>query len=135
MIRPSPHAKAARTYTSAAVETAGPEALLLLVFDKAIENVATARVALTGIHLNRIEAAHEALTRAQAIVGELQLSLDRERGGGLAGNLHALYDFCLDRLTAANLDKDSRDLETVERILGELRDGFAVAATALKTAS
>jgi len=124
--------RATRGYTSQSVETAGPESLLLLCFDKALDAVAQAQAALGAAGDERIWESHRALTRAQDIVGELQLSLDHDRGGEIASNLHALYGFCLERLTEANLRKDASRLPPVTKVLTELRGAFAEAAATVR---
>ncbi len=126
--------RAAQSYTNQSVGTAGPESLLLLCFDKALDSIAHAEAAMEEGGEDRIWESHKALTKAQDIVSELQLSLDHERGGEIAGNLHALYGFCLERLTEANVRKDPRVLGPVSAVLSELRGAFREAASALKTA-
>jgi flagellar secretion chaperone FliS len=69
--------------------------------------------------------AHDELVRAQAILNELVCSLDHEQGGEVARNLAALYDFCLDRLVRANLDKDPALLGAVRSTLADLADAWS----------
>lgn len=52
----------------------------------------------------------KAIGEACAIVGHLNGSLDHEAGGEIAGNLSALYDFVIQRLTEANLNNDANAL-------------------------
>ncbi len=122
---------AAGLYREAAVTTAGPAQLVALLYDGALAAIGCARRHLDGDRPDP-EAAHRELTRAQDILVELQMSLDHGAGGGISSSLDALYDFCLDRLVAANLAKDTRPLQPVTTVLLELRDawnGAVVAAT------
>lgn len=70
------------------------------------------------------------ISRALAIVGELEAALDRKAAPELAQNLAALYGFSRERLFAANVTMDAKPLRDVVRVLGPLRDAFAQAARA-----
>jgi flagellar protein FliS len=72
-------------------------------------------------------AANRDLTRCQAIVTELQLSLDRNRGGEIAGNLDALYTYCLEQLRLATRDRAPAPLEICRTVLRELREAWSQA--------
>ena len=72
-----------------------------------------------------IELAHKELTRAQDIVTELMLSLDHDNGGEISSSLNAIYEFCLERLTQANLNKDATSLPFVAKSLTDLREAWA----------
>lgn len=108
-------------YRSQAVETAGPAQLVLMLYDGAIAALHRARLAEGAETVNR------ELLKAQDIVEHLQGTLDRTRGGQIAGNLYALYAFCLERLLEANLRKELAALDDVEPVLVDLRDAWATA--------
>ncbi len=113
-------------YQSQAVETASPAKLVLMLFDGALSSITRAEQAMTTGRTDAAwrEAANGELQRAQRIVEELLVSLDVERGGQLAANLATLYDFCLDRLTTANLSKDPAQLPAVRDTLAGLREAW-----------
>ena len=121
-----PIAQVARNYRAAAIKTATPGQLVLMLFDGALRNVATA---LTGFEIEsvgaRIEQINNQLLKAQAIIRELQSSLDLKAGGEFARTMWALYDFMLERLRVANLAKDPEPIRVVERLLGEVRGAWA----------
>ncbi len=121
-------ANAYAAYRSQSVETASPAQLVLMLYNGALAAIVRARFA--DARPDRIEALHRELTRAQAIVTELLVTLDRERGGDIAGNLAALYEFCLERLLDANLAKDLTSLPDVELVLTDLRDTWLEACGA-----
>lgn len=122
-------------YATDAVATAGPAQLVLMLYDGALAAIGRARqAALASERIGAHEAVNRELQRAQDIVTELQVTLDHELGGPIAANLWSLYDFCLDRLVTANVSKDLSDLPPVERVLGELREGWATACAAATTA-
>jgi flagellar secretion chaperone FliS len=62
----------------------------------------------------------KAIGEVCAIVGHLNGSLDHEAGGEIAGNLSALYDYVLQRLTEANLHNDRAALDESLQLLGEI---------------
>lgn len=115
-------------YQAQAVETAGPAQLVLMLYDGALSAVGKATVALSDTSApGRLELAHRELRRAQDIVTELSVTLDRARGGDVAAGLASLYDFCLDRLVTANVRKDPEGLPPVTSVLSQLRDAWAEA--------
>ena len=120
-------------YQVGAVATATPARLVTMLYDAALAAIGRARHQLAQGDAAALDSAHREMTRAQDILLELQLSLDHELGGEIARNLGALYEFCLDRLVRANIDKDPRLLGAVERVIEQLRDGWAAASLAAET--
>jgi flagellar secretion chaperone FliS len=108
-------------YRTAATETAGPAQLVLMLYDGALGRL---QIAATAIADGDIGAAHTSLVGAQAIVDELNLTLDLDRGGQLAGNLRRLYGYCSERLLEANLVKDPAIVVEVAGLLETLRDAW-----------
>jgi flagellar protein FliS len=116
----------AGSYRAAAVSTASPGVLILMLFDGALRFIALAEHGFTLEALpRRNEEVHNNLTKAQSIVRELQVSLDLERGGEFAAQLFALYDFMVDQLLEANVKKEIERIQTVKNFLQDLRDAWA----------
>lgn len=116
----------ARSYKSVAVTTATPGQLVLMLFDGAIRFLATAAHGFQLENLStRNEQIHNNLIKAQKVLRELQCSLDLKAGGEFAKTMYSLYDFMLDQLQRANIEKDAAPIGTVERLLGEIRDAWA----------
>lgn len=117
----------ARTYRANAVLTASPGQLVLMLFDGALRSLALARAAMGRPESDprRIETINQQLLKAQAIIAELQGGLNFQAGGEVAPMLHRLYDYYNRRLQEANLRKQVAPVEEVERMLGELRSGWA----------
>lgn len=103
------------------VENASPHKLIQMLLDGAIEKVQLARG-----YMERGEIARkgETVSWAMAIVDGLRSSLDMSRGGDVAANLDALYDYMLRRLAEANLTNDVSMLDEVVKLLGEIREGW-----------
>jgi flagellar secretion chaperone FliS len=113
-----------QSYLAQSVTTASPAQLVLMLFDGALARIASAEKALRGGTTTECIAAFRDLTRAQAIVTELQVSLDKTRGGEIATNLESLYLYCLEQMRKAATTKDAEPLLIVRKVLGELRDAW-----------
>jgi flagellar protein FliS len=117
----------ARTYQTQSILTASPGQLVLMMYDGALRFMAQARAAfaLPEDRLERIQLINTALLRAQAVIGELRSNLDHRAGGEIAVNLDRLYDYHLRLLQRANLRKEEAPVIEVERLVRNLRDGWA----------
>ncbi len=121
----APHAQ----YRDAATSTAGPAQLVLMVFDALLARVEAAEHALTTGAADT-QHVHTLLTGAQQLVHELTVSLDHDRGGDVAANLASLYAWCTEQLVEANVHKTAAPLVGVARVVGGLREAWAVACVA-----
>lgn len=117
----------ARTYRSNAVLTASPGQLVLMMYDGVLKSLALARDAFEQPpeNMQRIELINRHLLKAQSILSELQGTLNFDAGGEIAKTLHRLYDYHNRRLFEANLKKQVGPVIEVERLVRELRDGWA----------
>lgn len=110
-----------------AVTDASPHRLIRLLLQGALDRIAAAKG-----HLQRGEAGPkgECIGKAIDIIGGLRGALDLERGGEIAENLKAIYDYSELRLLEANLRNDSARLDEVARLLGEIRSAWEEIAPA-----
>lgn len=111
-------------YRTNAVETASPEQLTLMCYDGALRFM---RRAARAIDEGDLADATAATGRAQAIVNELNITLDMDAGGEIAGNLRALYLFVNRHLSEAVTSRESRKVRESMEIIGELRGAWAQA--------
>jgi flagellar protein FliS len=113
------------TYSSVAthggVAAGDPHLLVLMLMDGALERLAMARGCLAA---GDIPSKAALLQRIVAIIGELRLSLDLERGGPLAQNLHELYEYMERQLLRANLENHLGHLDEVAGLLGVIRQAW-----------
>ncbi|MGM0370460.1 MAG: flagellar export chaperone FliS, partial [Bacillota bacterium] len=77
-------------YKKTQVETADQGKLLLMLYDGAIKFSKAAR---KGMEEEDYEMVNNKLNRVQAIITELQTTLDMEKGKEIAENLDMLYDY------------------------------------------
>jgi flagellar protein FliS len=116
----------ARTYQTQAVLTASPGQLVLMLYDAALRFLALAHVALESDKSDwrRFEVINRNIQKAQNILAELKGTLNHEKGGEIAPLLDQLYDYYMRRLNEANFKKDLAPVIEVEKLLGELREGW-----------
>jgi len=104
-------------YTEQMVMTASPAKLIELLLQKAITVIEEAKQLIDAKDYNN---ANTKIVRAQDIVMELNLSLDLEKGGDIAKNLRALYNYMYRTLVEANIKKDKKMLDDVKVLLEDL---------------
>lgn len=118
--------RSAKAYQRVGLETtldsADPHRLVDLLFEGLIQAVVQARGALAR---GDIAVKGEQIGKAVRIIDEgLKPALNLEQGGELARNLRDLYEFCVLRLTHANLRNDDAALADVLRVLEPLAQGW-----------
>jgi len=113
-------------YNQAVVHTTdNKEQILLMLYAGAMRFVRFARL---GIEKKNATIRGENISKVMAILTELDCALDREIGEDLVEKLSGLYHYMMNRLTIANVKNDASALDEVERLLGELKEGFDKAA-------
>src|SRR6266536_4349380 len=101
MIATAPSSSSA-AYQANAVLTATPERLVVMLYDGAARFLAHAERAIAQ---GDMATANMRLQRAEAIIDELDVTLDHS-AGEIAANLSELYRFCRSHLTKARLRRD-----------------------------
>ena len=97
-----------------------------MVLVKLLEGtVSFVQAARAGLDAGNPKIKGENISRAIAIITELDCALDRDMGGNLVENLSGLYRHILKRLTLANLRNDDQVLGEVEGLLRTIKEGFA----------
>jgi len=118
--------KIAKSYKTQSVQTASPGKLVLMLFDGYLRFTAAAIKSFDEPDFSkRNEGINNNLIRAQNIVTELQSSLDMSVPWDLPGTLYRLYDYCLNNLQQANLNKDRDPIDHSDKVINELRDAWA----------
>jgi len=120
----NPYATVKQAYARSSVLTASPGQLVVMLYDGAIRFL---RQSAEHMRAGNREQARERMRRAEAVIDELNWSLDLGYGE-VAQRLRAIYLFSKRQLIRANLDSDPAPIEGVARMLSELREAFAQAA-------
>ena len=103
------------------VADADPHQLISIIFKHILANIAIASGAITR---KEIENKGKCITKAIALVGELQDSLDMDQGGEISSGLFELYDYIIRCLLQANLDNDCEKLDEVKTLITEIKEGW-----------
>lgn len=111
-------------YFKSKVMTADRGQLLLMLYDGAIR---FNDQAIKLLEENKKVQALAPMGRSLAIVQELQNMLDNTKAPELCDNLERLYVFIQDQIINAQLNGDTKALESVDGVLKELRSGWAEA--------
>jgi flagellar secretion chaperone FliS len=121
-----PGLRAASAYRTIGVQSsvdgANPHGLVVLLFDGLLQAVRAARGAMQR---GEVAQKGQQIMRAVRFLDEgLKGGLDKARGGELAERLGALYDYCIGRLTLANLRNDASLLEEVLTLIAPLAQAW-----------
>jgi len=111
-------------YQGNAVATASPARLLVMLLERLVLDAERGQAALAA---GDLEECNRQFQHAQAIVTELQTSLDPEGWTG-GHELMALYDYLRRRLLTANISRDHAAAAEAVKLSGELCDTWRQAA-------
>lgn len=118
----SHHPRGIASYRQTEVQSRTPLELVVMLYDGALRFIVQGREAM----LRRdIAARRQAVTRALAIISELQSTLDLKAGGEIAAELDRLYAYVAERLTRASIDQSHGPLDDAARVLTTLREGWS----------
>ena len=110
------------------VEGASPTRLVQIMFEHTLANLATAQGCMARIEnnlpLSEVTRKLAAMRKAIQLIGQLNVTLDMERGGKIAQDLRALYEYMLVRLTHANAYNDTRIVAEVTNLVREIKTGW-----------
>jgi len=97
-----------------------------MLFDGALRFLAAAELGFNEENFARQnEQIHNNIQRTQAIITELQATLNMEKGGEFSENLYRLYDFMQEHLNQANREKSRDKIKTVAGFIQDIRDAWA----------
>lgn len=120
----NPQSAARQAYAQTPVQTASKEQLVILLYDGAIRFL---RQSAEAMRCGNREQSRNRMRRAEAIIDELNMALDLSYGE-IPDRLRSIYQFCKRHLIQANLTGDDAAIETVARLLAELRASWAQVA-------
>lgn len=110
-----------RVNTQTSITDADPHKLIQLLYAGALERINMAK--------NRMQAKDHAgkgqlINKAIEIIGGLRTFLDIEKGGELALQLQALYEYMERTLLEASAKNDPEKLDEVARLLRSVKEGW-----------
>jgi len=115
------YTRALNHYKHTDIQTANKSGLVLMCYEKAIENFLIAKNCLAQKeHAKKAKATQKGL----AIVNELQCCLDFEKGGQIARNLDSIYNYIHRRLLEGDARNDGSALDETIRLLKELHEAW-----------
>lgn len=114
-----------QNYLDHEVLTATPLKLVELLYRGALDSIASAR---RYLRLGDIRSRSRAIGKATAIVTELSLALDHEKGGELSRNLANLYAYIAKLLIRANAEQIDPPLAEAEQLLSTLVEAWTKCA-------
>jgi len=115
-------ARGANAYIQTHVQSRSPLELVVTLYDGAVRFMTEARTAMEQNDLGR---KRSAMSRALAIISELQSTLNLEQGGEIATQLDALYTYINGRMLDASMKNDVAAVDECVRLLSTLRSGWA----------
>jgi flagellar protein FliS len=121
-----PRPKPWDSYRKVAAQTASPGRLVLMLYDGAINFLERA---LAGFDcadpLQFNQTINNNIVRAQAIIHEMNATLNMREGGEVSENFRRLYNYFHCRLREANMKKKKEPLQETLMRLRVLRDSWA----------
>jgi flagellar secretion chaperone FliS len=115
------YASVPAAYKESSIMTAPPERLVVMLYDGAHRFLTQAAAAMRQ---GDIAQTNDRLQRAEAIISELNATLDMS-AGDVAERLRAIYTFSRRHLSEARLERNPAKIEKVSSLLGELRESWA----------
>jgi flagellar secretion chaperone FliS len=114
------------SYRKVATQTATPGQLVLMLYDGAIGFLEKAAAGFAYADpLAYHQTINNNILRAQAIIHEMNVSLNMEAGGEISANFRRLYNYFYRRLRDANRRKQREPIDETIARLRTLRDSWA----------
>ncbi len=131
------YSNAYNAYQKTNINTASQGRLVVLLYEGIIKQLTAAATYIEKdgkILPGNIEKYGICIQKAQAIITELQVSLDMDKGGDIARNLMSLYVFFNEELLSANINHDKTKLDFVLKMTKELADSWRQVANSTANA-
>jgi flagellar secretion chaperone FliS len=103
-----------KPYTLAAIESASPIGLMVVLFDTLAGDL---RRAVAALDKNDIETRCKELNHAVLVIGQLDSWVDLDKGGDSARNLTGFYAYLRAKMMEAAVSKSAKPLEAPIRMI------------------
>ncbi|WP_160032752.1 flagellar export chaperone FliS [Paenibacillus sp. An7] len=110
-------------YRQSSVQTSNPAQLVIMLYDGAIRFI---RASVEGLEDTDFEKANLNLGKAQTIISELMVTLDRKYE--VSNGLYSLYEYMNYLLIQANIKKSQEPAQEAMNMLIDLRDTWLSAS-------
>ena len=117
-------------YQATRISTATKEQLLLITYDIGIKACHAAVNAMSA-KTPDYDLANREVIRAQEVIRELMVTLNREKAGEMGDKLMQLYEYMYQLLVDANMKKETENIITVRGMLEELKQTWETALVQL----
>ena len=107
-------------YQATRISTATKEQLLLITYDIGIKACHAAVNAMSAKEPD-YDLANREIIRAQEVIRELMVTLNREKAGDMGDKLIQLYEYMYQLLVDANMKKEPDNVKVVRGMLEELK--------------
>ena len=115
-------ARAASVYQQTHVQSRSPVELVLMLYDGLLRFLGDARDAMGR---GDLVTKRDRMSRALAIVGELQNTLNMNDGGQIASSLDGLYTYVNGRLIDANINNSTEGIDEALKLLTPIREAWS----------
>ncbi len=124
-------------YQRTNVNTASQGRLVVLLYEGAIKHLNAALNLFDQndkIKANNIEQFGIHIQKTQAIITELQVTLDMEKGKDISRNLMSLYVYFNEELMDANINHSKTKIQFVLKMMNELAESWRIIANSTANA-
>lgn len=125
-------------YQKTNVKTASQGHLVVLLYEAAVKNLRSAISLFDAeekIKASDIEKFSGFIQKTQAIITELEVSLDMEKGGEISKNLMSLYMYFNSELMDASINHKKEKISFVMNMLSELLSAWRTASSSTANAA
>lgn len=124
-------------YRDTNIKTASQGKLIVLLYEEAVRQLSEALKqfnAKGAMDAPKIEKFNANVRKTQAVITELQVSLDMEKGGQIAQSLMSLYVYFNNELLDANINQNKAKIEFILKMMKELLESWRTAASSTANA-
>ncbi|AIJ29900.1 flagellar export chaperone FliS [Borreliella valaisiana] len=100
-------------YKQTQINTSNPLSILIMLYDKAIQDLKVAKELIQDGNWQNAIKANEKIFHAQEIITELMSTLNFEKGGNISTNLLSIYSFLNKELENVLLKKEIHKIDNV----------------------
>ncbi|OGT22440.1 MAG: flagellar export chaperone FliS [Gammaproteobacteria bacterium RBG_16_57_12] len=110
-----------RVGTESGVANADPHRLIQMLMEGALEKISVAKGCMQR---GEVSEKGRQISWAISIINGLAAGLDMEKGGEIAQNLNALYDYMCGRLLESNIHNKVEYLDEVSELMHQIKAGW-----------